>query len=395
MTLDVDLDDDGELAVVAGVTAAPRRGSASRGRWRDAPGEFESARAAEERRWTRRGGGEGRATAMDAARGVTAAATTATAAATTAATAAATRRSGGVQPRFAVASNVAVEHGGEAVIGRVVGSRRARRAVFRDLVAPVEEHAALGDAAGSVSRTARCRRGGSNRVGRSPRRRARRRSALAKFEDSSRSRPGRWASSRRWRRIRRRVACSAAPRARPACPTRDLLGDHGREGVRRARAATRRRGAERCRRCAAVCEARDGRREPAAQDAAYVIALIAENRARRARLPRDGTDEPRRRRRRAERRRGVSTILAMDKVYRDLVGLSSELEGASSLAVPRDRHVRVDRRWRRTVVAILDKYSERRLWRSVVVRRRPRSCAVVRFCRVACGVVRASSAATA
>ena len=28
----------------------------------------------------------------------------------------------------------------------------------------------------------------------------------------------------------------------------------------------------------------------------------------------------------------------MDKVYRDLVGLSSELEGASSLAVPRDRH---------------------------------------------------------
>ena len=106
VTLDVDLDDDGELAVVAKVTAAPAPGfSVARTLARRARGGFESARGASEAamdaaREAARGASEAAMdaareaargaseAAMDAARGATAAATTATAAATTAASAA-------------------------------------------------------------------------------------------------------------------------------------------------------------------------------------------------------------------------------------------------------------------------------------------------------------------
>ena len=56
VTLDVDLDDDGELAVVAKVTAAPAPGfGVARTLARRARGGFESARGRAKRRWTRRG----------------------------------------------------------------------------------------------------------------------------------------------------------------------------------------------------------------------------------------------------------------------------------------------------------------------------------------------------
>ena len=109
VTLDVDLDDDGKLAVVAKVTAAPAPGfGVARTLARRARGGFESARGASEAamdaaREAARGASEA---AMDAARGVTAAATTATAAATTA-TAAATTAATAAATTAASAANVA------------------------------------------------------------------------------------------------------------------------------------------------------------------------------------------------------------------------------------------------------------------------------------------------